>query len=409
MHALKEIKGGFLMITVGIDVASEKHDICIMNDNAEVFEKIFSISNTKSDYKKLLSKIEEAKKLWNDSKVCIGIESTGVYSEVIVHYLSDIEDLEIVYINPILTNMFQHSEVVHYAKTDKIDAKGICMYLQSKNKRLFTYTKPSYHTLEMKSLTRELVSTNKQINQITNRLTGILHIVFPEFFKIFKKIKGKSCLMFLQLYPTPDALSKKRNLNNVFADFIKGRRKDNIDNLIDLAKNSIGSYSKSDGIIISELAKQIEFLNLQKEVFINQLDKLAEENCQLLLSIPGVGAITACSIMGEIGDISNFRGGDSLLAFAGLNPRVYQSGKCELKGLSISKKGSSYLRTSIIQASRQIVRRDPWFKSYFNSKMAQGKHYNTSIGHVSKKLTHVIYQILKTGKPFEPRTVTVNN
>ena len=257
------------MITVGIDVASEKHDICIMNDNTEVFGKIFSIANTKSDYKKLLSKIEDAKKLWNDSKVCIGIESTGVYSKAILHYLCVIEDLEVVYINPILTNMFQHSEVVHYAKTDKIDAKGICMYLLSKSKRLFTYTKPSYHTLEMKSLTRELVSTNKQINQITNRLTGILHIVFPEFFKVFNKIKGKSCLKFLQLYPTPDTLLNKRNLNNVFIDFNQGRRKDNIDNLIDLAKNSIGSYSKSDGIIISELAKQIEFLNLQKEKLIN--------------------------------------------------------------------------------------------------------------------------------------------
>ena len=397
------------MIIVGIDVASEKHDVCIMNGNAEVFGKIFSIANTKSDYKKLLSKIEDAKKLWNDSKVCIGIESTGVYSEVILQYLSDIEDLEVVYINPILTNMFQHSEVVHYAKTDKIDAKGICMYLLSKSKRLFTYTKPSYHTLEMKSLTRELVSTNKQINQITNRLTGILHVVFPEFFEVFHKIKGKSCLKILQLYPTPDTLFSKRNLNNVFDNFGGGRRKENTDNLIDLAKNSIGSYSKSDGIIISELAKQIEFLNLQKETFINQLVKLANDHCQLLLSIPGIGAIIACSIMGEIGNISNFHGSDSLLAFAGLNPRVYQSGKCELKGLSISKKGSSYLRTSIIQASRHIVKKDPWFESYFNSKMSQGKHYNTSIGHVSKKLTQVIYQILKTGKSFKPKTVTVNN
>ena len=206
-----------------------------------------------------------------------------------------------------------------------------------------------------------------------------------------------------------NTLFNKRNLNNIFANFNQGRKKDNIDNLINLAKNSVGSYSNSDGIIISELAKQIEFLNLQKEKFISRLVELANEHCQLLLSIPGIGAIIACSIMGEIGDISNFHGADSLLAFAGLNPRVYQSGKCELKGLSISKKGSSYLRTSIIQASRCIVRKDPWFETYFNSKMAEGKHYNTSIGHVAKKLTHVIYQILKTGKSFESKSVTVNN
>ena len=120
------------MIYVGIDVASEKHDVCIMNSNGEVFKHIFTISNHKSEYKKLLNSIEEAKKLWKDSKVSIGIESTGVYSEVLVNYLSKIEDLDIIYINPILTNMFQHSECVHYAKTDAADAKGICLYLSSK-------------------------------------------------------------------------------------------------------------------------------------------------------------------------------------------------------------------------------------------------------------------------------------
>ena len=199
------------MIYVGIDVASEKHDVCIMNGEGEIFKTIFTIRNCKTEYKKLLCTINEAKKFWNDSKVSIGIESTGVYSAVLVNYLSEIEDLDIIYINPILTNMFQHSERVHYAKTDAIDAKGICMFLSSKNKRLLTYTKPSYHILEMKSLTRELVSTNKQINQITNRLTGILHIVFPEFFECIHDICTDTAVEILIKYPTPDLLKKKRN------------------------------------------------------------------------------------------------------------------------------------------------------------------------------------------------------
>lgn len=107
------------MIYVGIDVASEKHDVFIMSNEGKIFGKKFQIKNTNDEYKKLLSKINEAKKLFKDSNVHIGIESTGVYSSTLVNYFSNCDSIEVIYINPILTNMFQHSESIHYAKTDK--------------------------------------------------------------------------------------------------------------------------------------------------------------------------------------------------------------------------------------------------------------------------------------------------
>lgn len=155
------------MICVGIDAASEKHDVCITNQEGEIFKRVFTIHNNKTEYKKLLNEIESAKKFWNVSKVCIGIESTGVYSETLVNYLSNFEDFEVIYINPILTNMFVHSETVHYAKTDKADAQSICNFLSDKRKRLYTYTQPSYTILEMKSLGREVNHLDKQVNKLS--------------------------------------------------------------------------------------------------------------------------------------------------------------------------------------------------------------------------------------------------
>ena len=172
------------MIYVGIDVASEKHDVCIMSEHGEIFKSIFQIKNSKAEYKKLLCYINEAKKLFNDSKVRIGIESTGVYSTTILNSFNDDKDCSVVFINPILTNMFQLSLKVHYAKTDKIDAKGICIFL-SKNKDFYTYTPPLYNILQIKSLYRELIKYNKLINMATNELTGKLHVIFPEFLKLF--------------------------------------------------------------------------------------------------------------------------------------------------------------------------------------------------------------------------------
>ena len=390
------------MICVGIDAASDKHDVCIMNQEGEIFKRIFTIHNNKTEYKKLLNEIEAAKKFWNDSKVSIGIESTGVYSETLVNYLSKIEAYEIIYINPILTNMFQHSEVVHYAKTDKIDAKGICIFLSDKRKRLYTYTPPSYTILEMRSLGREMNHLNKQINKTVNRLTGMLHIVFPEFFQVFDKVKGTTCLEYLRLYPTPDMIVRKHSLDDVYNKLnSRGRRIDNLDNLINLAKETVGHSTKSDAISIRFLASQLQLLYSQKEAMIDRMDTLVAENAMNLAWIPGMGPITACTIMGEIGDISNFHRADSLVAYAGINPMVYQSGKYEAKGLSMSKKGSSYLRNAIILVSRLIIKYDEKFKTYYEKKRAEGKAYNVAIGHVSNKLTRVIYHILKYNEPYD--------
>ena len=148
------------MIYVGIDVASNKHDICIMSSDGEIYGKKFQIAISKDEYKKLLSKIEEAKKLFKDSNVCIGIESTGVYSSTILNYFSKLKEAKVIFINPVLTSMFQLSESVHYVKTDSIDAEGICNYLIDKKNKLYTYTPISYQIQKIKSLIYTLYFTN---------------------------------------------------------------------------------------------------------------------------------------------------------------------------------------------------------------------------------------------------------
>ncbi len=391
------------MIFVGIDVSSEKHDVCIMSEDAKIFGKKFQIGVSIDEYKKLLNKINDAKKLFKDSKVRIGIESTGVYSSTILNYFASIESCEVIFINPVLTSMFQLSESVHYAKTDSIDAEGICNYLIDKKNKLYTYTPPSYQIQKIKSLYRELNKLNKSINQISNRLTSLIHVTFPEFLRIFPKIKGKLVLFLLSSYPTPDAYKGKR-LNTIL-EFGKKQSKGHFyknqaENLLEYSKNTIGVYCSSDALLIRQLSQTLLLFCKQKEEIIKELIKLTKEACPNLLTIPGIGANTAAGIIGEIGNISNFRNADSLLSFAGLDPKVYESGKFKAKSTPITKHGSSYLRNALIQTSRIIVKHDSTFKIYFHKKLDEGKSYNCSIGHVSKKLVRVIFSILKSNKDF---------
>ena len=112
--------------------------------------------------------------------------------------------------------------------------------------------------------------------------------------------------------------------------------------------------------------------------------------------------MTGAIIVGEIGDISRFNSPAQLLAYAGLDPCVYQSGNYNADNVSISKRGSSYLRWAMHIVSSLIIHYDSTFSSYYVKKRKEGKHHSVALGHVSKKLTRVIFYLLKNNKSFIP-------
>ena len=171
--------------------------------------------------------------------------------------------------------------------------------------------------------------------------------------------------------------------------------------MISYSKDSVGIYNHSDALLIKQLSSLILLLEEQKKELIKEMVSIIKEHFPNILSIPGIGGNIAAGIIGEIGEISNFHNADSLLAFAGLNPIVYESGKYSAKHTQISKKGSSYLRNALTMAARAIINNDEVFKQYYFKKREEGKSYSTAICHVRKKLVRVIYSILKNDTEYK--------
>lgn len=202
----------------------------------------------------------------------------------------------------------------------------------------------------------------------TNELTGKLHVVFPEFLKFFPKLKGVLPFELLKLYPIPSAYKGKHK--DALATFCHKTSyghfsEKQVEAFLKAANETVGVYSSSDGLIIKQLVNIILLYRQSKEEIIKELVTLTKEHCPNLLSVPGIGAICAAGIIGEIGRIENFR-------------------------------------NAIIISSRIIVKHDPTFMAYFNKKINEGKSYNCAIGHVSKKLVRVIFHILKTNCEYQP-------
>lgn len=121
-----------------------------------------------------------------------------------------------------------------------------------------------------------------------------------------------------------------------------------------------------------------------------------------LTSIPGIGPLLGVAILSEIRDISSFSCADKLLSYAGLNPGVKQSGETKFGGVHMSKRGSPYLRRAIWMACTNAVQCDPMFRAYYEKKAAEGMKYMCIIGHVTRKMTAVIFAVLRDNKAYQP-------
>ena len=105
-------------------------------------------------------------------------------------------------------------------------------------------------------------------------------------------------------------------------------------------------------------------------------------------------------ILGEIGDISRFANPRKLLAFAGLDPSVYQSGNFSAKHTRMSKRGSSTLRYALMNAAHNVVKYNSTFKAYYDAKRAEGRSHYNALGHCAGKLVRIIFKMLKDDVEF---------
>lgn len=388
------------MIYVGIDVASTKHDCCLLHDETGmVYSKPFTIKNNLDGFKKLHKAITDFVEKTSDNKVRIGLESTGPYHSNILNYLKDL-NYEITLLNPLLTNMDKKATSVRKTKTDTIDCIAICNYLMRNRNDFRPYTGISYHIEGLKSISRLRFRTVKELSSQKQILNRLLTICFPEIISLFSKIDTDSLLDLLENYPTPDLLLNTSNDN--ITNLLHWKCKTSAEELKQIASCSIGHYSQYDAFQIQMTISQIKFLKDSVQKYDKEIKKMIKNFNSNLLSMPGIGFTTAAIIISEIGDINRFSNADKLLAYCGLDIVVYQSGNFE-KSNRQSKRGSSILRWAIHQIAFIIYQHDKTFNDYYLKKISEGKCHNVVISHIEKKIVRVLYTLMKNNSSYIPQ------
>ena len=361
-----------MIITVGIDVAKEKHDCFILSSEGEVLADIFTIQNNAEGFNQLLQVIQSCASPIDKMKV--GLEATGHYSYNILGFLLE-KGLPTFVINPLHTNLYRKSLSLRKTKTDQVDARTIATMLMS-DVGLKSYTDTSYHNEELKSLTRYRFDKVKERAKLKSSITRLVCILFPELEKLVPTLHIASVYALLLEYPGAKQLAGANltHLKAVLYEASKGRYdRDRAIMLRDAARNSIGSYMPAKSLELKHTIRSIQVLDAEIEEIETEIEKLMEQIQSPITSIPGIGSRMGAMILAEVGDFSNFDSADKVLAYAGLSPSTYQSGKMNNCYAHMEKRGSRYLRYAIFNATKYVCYWDPIFKEYLEKKRSEGK------------------------------------
>lgn len=384
------------MFNCGIDIAKNKHWARVVNSNGQTIVEPFEFENNHKGFKFLLDQVKHL----DLTNILFSMESTGHYDRTLSKFLLK-NNCKIGSINPLQTNALRKVEI-RKTKNDKIDTGIIAKCALLGNFSTVNESDPLLE--ELKSLTRFREQLVKDRTRAKLRLVSCLDQSFPELDSFFKgNLHLDTSYALLEKYSLPTDLKNVRidTLITLLSTNSKGRySKEEASKLKDLAKDSIGINNPSLSIQIKLLIKQIKLLNEQIEEIESKTKSIMDELDSVILSIPGISYTLGSIILSEITDINNFSESCKLLAFAGLDPSVIQSGNFNAPSTKISKRGSSSLRYALVKAASLIIRYNDTFNKYYTEKRNQGKDYYCALGHVAHKLVRVIFHLLKNNEVF---------
>ena len=379
---------------IGIDISKYKHDFCIISNTGEVIVENSSFENNKKGFQYFLDQL----KPYNKSSIQIAFEATGHYSLNLELLLID-QDYSFMKMNPLVIHQFLKARSLRRTKTDKADSLTIANYLMS------VPYKPNSHLLyniyTLKSLCRSREQLIRERSKFQVLLTNELDKSFPELKIFFNNIISSTLLYILEKYKNTNHISLMKDYESLrkishgkfsYAKFAR---------LKQLAKDSIGHHDDNSDLLISTYVSTINHFDEKIDPIDKQISTIIKELNPKMLTIPGLGEISAATILSEYGDIKNFSSPNKMLAFAGLEPSIIQSGTLQNNGKMV-KHGSGHLRYSIMNIAMSILRYSPTFYDYYLKKRSEGKCHRVALSHVCKKLIRVIYSLEKYNQNFNP-------
>ena len=376
------------MYFIGIDISKYKHDCCIISAADQKVVSKVTIKNNKAGFNELLTIIHS---LANSADIRIGFESTAHYALNLELFLEN-SLLTFMEVNPVLISEYKKSKTLRRTKTDSVDCESIARWLMTVEYK--PHSKGFYHAYSLKSLTRLRDKLIRQRSFYLVKITNVLDHTFPVFKPFFNERLSKTALYLLENYGSAEKMAR---MNSASYEKLRSVSRGKFSpqqflRLKELAANTVGVNNSIFDVELNSLLSLYKSLVKEIDTIEKEINKLIEEVHPHYMSVPGIGPLSAAVIYSEYGDISNFTNPGQMLAFAGIEPGINESGT-ESHGGKMVKRGSSQLRYTLINCCLPLIRFDMTFATYYAKKRGEGKPHRVAITHVAKKLIRVIYAL----------------
>lgn len=376
------------MYYVGIDISKYKHDCSILDQSGNTVINDFVFANSSEGFLSLNTLLSS---FASPDQIQIGFEATGHYTSNLKRFLENAH-YSFMESNPALISRFIHAQTLRKTKNDALDSLSIARWLMSVEYK--PYPKGFYHIYSLKSLTRLRNSVVRQRSLYMVKLTNVLDHIFPEFKPFFNNHFSAAAIFILEKYSTPERIAA---IPDIDYDSIRciSRGKFSFAKLIalkELAANTVGVCNSIFETQLQSIITLYKTADSEVEHLEAEIIPLISELNPHMLTIPGIGPITAATIVSEYGDFNRFSSPSQMLSFAGLEPGCYQSGTMEFRGKMV-KRGSLQLRYVLMNCVIPLIRFDPVFASYYHKKRLEGKPHRVALSHTAKKFVRVIYAL----------------
>ena len=384
---------------VGIDIAKKKHFAAIMLSDGRVPCKPFAFMNTGHSFKNLIATIRQMQKKFEENEIVVAMEPTGHYWEPLAHFF-DKESIPMVFVSPLVVKKTREVMELTRSKNDQKDAYQIAQ-LASEGK-FSSLVIPKGPFADLRDLVSFRSALVKERSGLKNMIIGIMDTRFPEYESLFSDIFGKTSFAILQNCPFPEDIEKSGVSPLATLIKISSSKRLGMERAKEVYEMALGSIVVKEGIQVARmqlcaLLQRFNELDIQLTRVYERMSQSLQETglYDYLISIPGIGVITASVIIGETGDMKNYKTAKELIKLAGLNLVENQSGAKGGKVKRISKAGRGALRQTLYMAAISAINHNHTLRAFYLRLVKNGAVGMKAIVAVMCKLLRIIYALCK--------------
>ena len=397
---------------VGIDIAKNVHWAGIILPNGKEIKKSFSFHNNKKGIESLVETVKNVLTMLNLKKAIVGMEPTGHYWKSCARYLKKIDWIHVVTVNPKKVKDAKELDDNCQTKNDKKDCMTIARLI--KDARFFEPYLPEGIWAELRNLSNTRAELVRKQNAVKCRLVATIDEYFPEYTKVFKNVLSRTSEEILKECPFPEdikSIGKEELLKHIKKTVKRGYSKKQVETIYELANESIGTEEGIEGakFQLNMYIEEAKLLDKQIKMTEQELERQLKETgyYESLISIQGIGIVSAAMFVGEVGDINRFDSYEQIRRYAGLNLVENSSGNHKGK-TTISKRGRSLLRSILYRMAFTMVNKNAEIKElykYLTTRKENQLKKKQAIVAVIGKILQIIYAVATKNEEYKATRV----